>query len=76
MVVWGEPGTRQKLIRAKVARCWPYFDTGRNQKVDVSQIPLGVMYWQSWLSAREMDPAWHVPAAWGSSSVLDTAPAG
>lgn len=41
-VVWGEPGTRQKRIRATVAR-WPYFDTDRNQKVDVSLIPRGTM---------------------------------
>lgn len=41
-VVWGEPGTREKKIRAKIAR-WPYFDTDRNQKVDVSKIPVGTM---------------------------------
>ena len=41
-VVWGEPGTRQKKIRAKIAR-WPYFDTDRNQKVDVNKIPVGTM---------------------------------
>lgn len=41
-VLWGEPGTRQKKIRAKVAR-WPYFDVNRNQKVDVSKIPVGTM---------------------------------
>lgn len=29
-VVWGEPGTRQKLVRAKVAR-FPYYDENRNQ---------------------------------------------
>lgn len=41
-VVWGEPGTRQKKIRAKITR-WPYFNTDRNQKVDVSKIPVGTM---------------------------------
>jgi glycine cleavage system aminomethyltransferase T len=41
-VVWGEPGTRQKKIHAKIAR-WPYFDTDRNQKVDLSKIPQGTM---------------------------------
>jgi glycine cleavage system aminomethyltransferase T len=41
-VLWGAPGTRQKKIRASVTR-WPYFDTGRNQNVDVSTIPVGTM---------------------------------
>jgi glycine cleavage system aminomethyltransferase T len=41
-VVWGEPGTKQKKIRATVAR-YPYFNTDRNQKVDVSKIPQGTM---------------------------------
>lgn len=41
-VVWGEPGTRQKKIRARVAR-YPYHDTDRNEKVDVSKIPVGTM---------------------------------
>jgi glycine cleavage system aminomethyltransferase T len=37
-VVWGDPGTRQKPIRAKVAR-FPYLDEGRNEDVDVNDIP-------------------------------------
>lgn len=41
-VIWGNEGMRQKKIRAKVAR-YPYFNTGRNQKVDVSKIPQGTM---------------------------------
>lgn len=41
-VVWGNEGMRQKRIRAKVAR-YPYFNDGRNQNVDVNQIPRGTM---------------------------------
>lgn len=41
-VLWGDPGTKQTKIRAKVVR-YPYMDEGRNQKVDVSQIPAGTM---------------------------------
>lgn len=41
-VLWGEPGTRQKKIRAKITR-YPYFNTGRNQSVDVNKIPVGTM---------------------------------
>lgn len=37
-VVWGEPGTRQKEIRATVAR-FPYLNENRNQNVDTSTIP-------------------------------------
>ena len=37
-VVWGEPGTRQKHIRATVTR-FPYLNENRNQTVDVSAIP-------------------------------------
>jgi vanillate/3-O-methylgallate O-demethylase len=37
-VLWGDPGTRQKEIRAKVAR-FPYLKENRNQDVDVSTIP-------------------------------------
>lgn len=40
IVVWGEPGKRQKKIRAKVAR-FPYLDELRNEKTDVSRIPYG-----------------------------------
>lgn len=36
-VLWGSPGTRQKEIRAAVAR-FPYLDENRNEKVDVSTI--------------------------------------
>jgi len=41
-VIWGDPGIRQKHIRATIAR-WPYMNTKRNQKVDVSLIPVGTM---------------------------------
>jgi glycine cleavage system aminomethyltransferase T len=37
-VLWGDPGTRQKEIRATVAR-FPYLDEGRNEEVDVDTIP-------------------------------------
>ena len=37
-IVWGNPGTRQKHIRAKVAR-FPYLLEERNDKVDVEKIP-------------------------------------
>ena len=36
VVLWGEPGTRQKEIRAKVAR-FPYLNEGRNESVDVKK---------------------------------------
>ncbi len=39
-VLWGNPGTRQKRIHATVAR-FPYVDSGRNEKIDVSSIPHG-----------------------------------
>ncbi|GAI70540.1 unnamed protein product, partial [marine sediment metagenome] len=39
-VLWGNPGTRQKKIRAKVTR-FPYMHEVR--KIDVSKIPLGTM---------------------------------
>jgi glycine cleavage system aminomethyltransferase T len=38
MIVWGEPGTRQKNIRAKVAR-YPYNNVLRNESTDVSKLP-------------------------------------
>ncbi len=38
VVLWGDPGTRQKEIRAKVAR-FPYLNENRNENVDVSTIP-------------------------------------
>jgi glycine cleavage system aminomethyltransferase T len=38
VVLWGNPGTRQKKIRAKVSR-FPYYDENRNQSVDVNLIP-------------------------------------
>jgi glycine cleavage system aminomethyltransferase T len=38
VVLWGEPGTRQKEIRATVAR-FPYLADARNETVDVSTIP-------------------------------------
>lgn len=37
-VIWGEPGTHQKRIRATVAR-YPYLDLPRNERIDVSDIP-------------------------------------
>lgn len=37
-VLWGEPGTRQKLIRATVAR-FPYLTEHRNERLDVGTIP-------------------------------------
>lgn len=40
IVLWGNPGTRQKEIRAKVAR-YPYLQEERNDVVDVSKIPYG-----------------------------------
>ena len=40
VVLWGDPGTRQKEIRATVAR-YPYLDLLRNEKTDVSTIPFG-----------------------------------
>lgn len=38
MVVWGDPGTRQKHIRAKVAR-YPYNNILRNESTDVANLP-------------------------------------
>jgi glycine cleavage system aminomethyltransferase T len=38
IVLWGNPGTRQKEIRATVSR-FPYFNENRNEVLDVSQIP-------------------------------------
>lgn len=37
MVVWGEPGTRQKNIRAKVTR-FPYNNILRNESTDVTKL--------------------------------------
>ncbi|HWH26260.1 MAG TPA: hypothetical protein VNT53_06410 [Pseudolysinimonas sp.] len=39
VVLWGEPGTRQKEIRATVQR-FPFYDENRNEKIDTSIIPL------------------------------------
>ncbi|MDR1881476.1 MAG: hypothetical protein LBR26_01680 [Prevotella sp.] len=36
-VLWGEPGTKQKRVRATVAR-FPYMDENRNETVDVSTL--------------------------------------
>ncbi len=36
-VLWGDPSTRQKEIRATVAR-FPYLNEGRNEDVDVDSI--------------------------------------
>jgi glycine cleavage system aminomethyltransferase T len=38
IVLWGNPGRRQKEIRAKVSR-FPYLSENRNQVADVSKIP-------------------------------------
>jgi len=38
VVLWGEPGTRQKEIRAIVSR-FPYMNEERNEDVDVSRVP-------------------------------------
>ena len=38
IVLWGNPGTRQKEIRATVSR-FPYLNENRNQVVDVNKIP-------------------------------------
>jgi vanillate/3-O-methylgallate O-demethylase len=38
IVLWGDPGTRQKKIHAKVSR-FPYLNEDRNEIVDVSKIP-------------------------------------
>jgi hypothetical protein len=38
VVIWGSPGSRQKEIRATVAR-FPYLQVERNDKVDVEMIP-------------------------------------
>ena len=40
-VLWGDPGTRQKLTRARVAR-FPYMDEDRNERTDVSGFPSGL----------------------------------
>ncbi|MFC8520768.1 aminomethyl transferase family protein [Streptomyces sp. NPDC057257] len=36
-VLWGDPGTRQKEVRARVSR-FPYLNEGRNQTIDVTKI--------------------------------------
>jgi hypothetical protein len=38
VVLWGDPGTRQKEIRAIVSR-FPCLETDRNECFDVSAIP-------------------------------------
>ena len=38
LVIWGDEGTRQKEVRATIAR-FPYLNENRNQDVDVSTIP-------------------------------------
>ncbi|OFW57607.1 MAG: hypothetical protein A2133_03490 [Actinobacteria bacterium RBG_16_64_13] len=37
-VIWGEPGTRQKQIRAEVSR-FPYLNENRNEDIDATVIP-------------------------------------
>ena len=41
VVLWGDPGTRQMKIRAKVGR-YPYNIDGRNESIDISKIPCGI----------------------------------
>lgn len=41
-VLWGDPGTRQKKVRATVAR-YPYFNNVRSQEWDIDSIPQGTM---------------------------------
>ena len=36
-VLWGDPGTRQKKVRATVSR-FPFLDAPRNQEIDVQQL--------------------------------------
>ncbi|WP_368292638.1 aminomethyl transferase family protein [Dehalobacter sp. TBBPA1] len=38
IVLWGDPGTKQKEIRATVSR-FPYFNENRNENIDVNTIP-------------------------------------
>ena len=38
VILWGDPGTNQKEIRATVARL-PYNDLARNESIDVNSIP-------------------------------------
>lgn len=40
-VIWGNPGTNQRVIRARVAP-FPYVQSGRNEKISVADIPSGV----------------------------------
>ncbi|MDR1183673.1 MAG: hypothetical protein LBK67_02620, partial [Coriobacteriales bacterium] len=40
-VLWGNPGTKQKEIRALVSR-FPYLDENRNEDVDLSTVPSGL----------------------------------
>jgi len=37
-VLWGDPGSRQKEIRATVSR-FPFLDLERNENVDEAQLP-------------------------------------
>jgi hypothetical protein len=38
VVPWGEPGTRQKHVRAVVSR-FPFMNENRNETVDTTAIP-------------------------------------
>jgi glycine cleavage system aminomethyltransferase T len=44
-VLWGNPGTRQKKIRAIVSR-FPYLNESRNENVDLGTIPSGLKSYQ------------------------------
>lgn len=37
-VLWGSPGTRQKRIKATVAR-YPYLDLPKNSEIDTHELP-------------------------------------
>ncbi|WP_145147870.1 aminomethyltransferase family protein [Paenibacillus xylanexedens] len=39
-ILWGNPGTRQKVIRATISR-FPFLNEHRNEHVDVNAIPCG-----------------------------------
>jgi len=40
-ILWGNPGTKQKHLKAKIAP-FPYVQDGRNELMDVASIPSGV----------------------------------
>ena len=38
IIVWGDPGKRQKNIRATL-KAWPYLSENRNENIDVTKLP-------------------------------------